>query len=125
MTSKSFSIKNKSSFENCALSIYRQVHRWLNLQFSNFDPLTPKQTRIACSNIPDLLISEVKKFFYQKKKACSRDLRNKTLAVGSQVTEFSLPGVSGLYLEHSSHSEPIYLGILQILHHPAALHDAK
>ena len=73
---------------------------------SNFDPLTPQQTRIACSNIPDLLISEVKKFIYQKKRA---ELRNKTLAVGSQGTEFSLPGCSGLYLEHSSHSEPIYL----------------
>ena len=34
--------------------------------------------------------------------------------MGSQVTEFSLPGVSWLYLEHSSYSELIYL---QILHH--------
>ena len=39
----------------------------------------------------------------------NRDLANKTLAVGSQVTEFSLPRVSGLYLEHSSYNEPIYL----------------
>jgi hypothetical protein len=38
----------------------------LNLQFSKFDPLTPKQTRIGCINIPDLQVTEVKKFFYQK-----------------------------------------------------------
>ena len=53
---------------------------------ANFDPLTPKQTRIASSNIPDLLISEV----FLSKKASFRDLRNKTFAVGSQVT---LPAV--------------------------------
>ena len=32
--------------------------------------------------------------------------------MGSQVIEFSLPGVSGLYLEDSSHSEPIYLAFV-------------
>ena len=61
MTSKSFFYqKQEYSFEKAFTG-----STGLNLQFSNFDPLTPKQTRIAC--IPDLLISEVKKFFYQKK----------------------------------------------------------
>ena len=60
---KVFSIKNKSIFENFTLNLCRQVDRWLNLQFTNFDPLTPKHTGIGCSNIPELQISEAEKFF--------------------------------------------------------------
>ena len=36
------------------------------------------------------------------------ELRNDTLAVGSEITNFFTPSKSGPYLEHSSHSDPIY-----------------